>query len=70
MCDSIELPNNWSMINGLARRIRVAVESHSPGRVSHAKLLLNFHENEVVLNLLPEQSYIVLFSLDTLASVK
>jgi hypothetical protein len=38
MCESIELPNNWSMISGLARRIRVAVESHSPAQVSHAKL--------------------------------
>jgi hypothetical protein len=26
------------MISGLARRIRVAVESHSPAQVSHAKL--------------------------------
>jgi len=34
MRQSIELPNNWSMINGLARRIRVAVEGHSPAQAA------------------------------------
>jgi hypothetical protein len=31
MCEIIELPNHWSMIDGFA-------ESHSPGQVSQAKL--------------------------------
>lgn len=63
MCEIIELPNQWSMIDGF-------VESHSPGQVSQAKLFWIFMKTNLSEIRSKNNQPYVLFSLDTQVRVK